>query len=223
MTWLIVDAVDEEEVRMDYTVVLSVWAVSVAAPCVLSWLAGDVVGSARTRRAMTANRLAQAEALAMPQAGLDGGKSLPRLAPHAAQPMRAALVRPEEEMSFEEQAREAERRRERREAFARMPALSDLRAHVEAIRLSESPLRTCHERTRNHDEDTTRFGRILERRRHGGLTHFECSVRAVQSDQLRAAGPAQKGRAEPAARTSPASTECNQPSPVLASPSLTRV
>lgn len=161
---MIVDAFGEEETRMDYTVLLSVWAVSVAAPCVLSWLAGDMVGSARTRRVMTADWLAQAEGVAAPEAGLDGGKSLPCPASAIIPPLLGRVVRPEEEMSFEEQAREAERRRERREAFARMPALSDLRAHTEAIRLSESPLRAGCAEMRTSDEDTIRFGRIAERR-----------------------------------------------------------
>ena len=208
---------------MDYTVILSVWAVSVAAPCVLSWLAGDMVGSARTRHVMTADWLAQAEGVAAPEAGLDGGKSLPCPASVIIPPLRGRVVRPEEEMSFEEQAREAERRRERREAFARMPALSDLRAHAEAIRLSESPLRTCHEQTRSHDEETTRFGRIAERSARRGLTHFESSVRAVQPAQTRALCPAQNGRAEPAARPFRAGIERVQPSLVSASSSFTRV
>lgn len=36
---------------MEYTIAMGVWAVTVAAPCLASWLAGDFNGAARTRRA----------------------------------------------------------------------------------------------------------------------------------------------------------------------------
>ncbi|MEL6485993.1 MAG: hypothetical protein AAFQ13_02465 [Pseudomonadota bacterium] len=207
---------------MDYTVVVSVWAVSVAAPCVLSWLAGDIVGSARTRRVITADWLAQAEAFAVPQAGLDGGVCLPHSGSASLPSIRGLRARPEEEMSFEEQARQAERRRERREAFARMPALSDLRAHAEAIRLSESPLRDRPE------EETTRFGQVSERSNRRGLTHFESSVRAVHPIKTPASRHAHKARGtkpapQPAVRLSRSSGERDQLSLVSASSSLTRM
>lgn len=35
---------------MDYISLLSVWAVAISGPCVISWLAGDLAGSARTRK-----------------------------------------------------------------------------------------------------------------------------------------------------------------------------
>lgn len=37
---------------MEYTIAMGVWAVTIAAPCVASWLAGDFNGAARTRRAL---------------------------------------------------------------------------------------------------------------------------------------------------------------------------
>lgn len=35
---------------MDYTIAMGAWAVTIAAPCIASWLAGDMSGAARTRR-----------------------------------------------------------------------------------------------------------------------------------------------------------------------------
>lgn len=225
---------------MDYTVALSVWAVSVAAPCVISWLAGDMVGSARTRRLIEADWFSKVESFAPPQAGVHGGQSelgeAPGLAgqgicdfrpaaegPGAGDPAAAGaranrqggsalpsawglVVRPEEEMSFEEQAIEAERRRERREAFARMPALSDLRAHADQIRRSESPLRTL-------DEETTRFGQIAGRSAQRGLTHFENSVRELQRANAHAAGDTPKAHCAFRIVTSIANTRPEKPHP----------
>lgn len=35
---------------MDYTTLLGTWAVAISGPCVISWLAGDLAGSSRTRK-----------------------------------------------------------------------------------------------------------------------------------------------------------------------------
>lgn len=35
---------------MEYSSVWAIWAVAIAGPCVISWLAGDIAGSARTRQ-----------------------------------------------------------------------------------------------------------------------------------------------------------------------------
>lgn len=35
---------------MDYTTLLGAWAVAISGPCVISWLAGDLTGAARTRK-----------------------------------------------------------------------------------------------------------------------------------------------------------------------------
>ncbi len=140
---------------MDYTVALGVWAVTVTAPCVVSWLAGDMVGSARTRRLYAeggegltpTSEIESAYGVEEWRLGVSAqsgdratGHDQPLSERRLARRHSARFAVADDALSFEEQAREAERRRLRREAFATMPALAELRAHAETIRRNDSPL-----------------------------------------------------------------------------------
>jgi len=135
---------------MEYTITLGVWAVSVAAPCVISWLAGDMVGSARARRLYQPEgplgrdpvngEPLYAQTFGADDLVVDSWRLGPSPRAHAqsgAKAATAAPVRPafadrrargsllselRDEISFEEQALAAEQRRERREALAAQSA-----------------------------------------------------------------------------------------------------
>ncbi|MEM1195569.1 MAG: hypothetical protein AAGH57_05650 [Pseudomonadota bacterium] len=161
---------------MEYTIALGVWAVSVAAPCVVCWLAGDMVGSARTRRQHEEGlgpRIGETgvdSALLVEEWRLDPSPASAPLGSRRwesfAPPSRGVSG---DEATFEEQAREAERRRLRREAFAAIPALSDLRAHADAIIRRDGAL------VRGEREDTL----LGERKAERALSHYESSVREL--------------------------------------------
>lgn len=114
---------------MEYTTVFVVWAVAVTGPCVISWLAGDMAGASRTRQLFAENG-----------AGTDQTDSASALrveawrVPGVVHPLPP--VEPRDRLdapnvpSFEEQAAEAERRHERRQALAaRAPLMRDGQAH----------------------------------------------------------------------------------------------
>ncbi|MEL6323149.1 MAG: hypothetical protein AAFQ84_02840, partial [Pseudomonadota bacterium] len=176
--------------RMDYTVALGAWAISIAAPCVICWLAGDVTGASRTRRLYAladedvdglsqrnpsaahydsewvpafrhkANRRRRHASSALAGAA-DQAKAGPVAVACDAAAARDAFV--------EEQALDAERRHLQREAFVSMPAVAEVREQAEAIRRSESAFAPTDREAASIDPVTERV-----------LRHYEASVRELQ-------------------------------------------
>lgn len=124
---------------MDYTIALGVWAVTIAGPCVVSWLAGDMAGSARTRRLYEKDQriwdLSDGTSALRVEEWLIAGSVHPLAAQREAPPAGSAAHKP---APFEREVEEAQRRQRRREAFVAMPDLASLRADAEAIRLADN-------------------------------------------------------------------------------------
>ena len=143
---------------MEDTVGLGVWAVTVIAPCIVSWLAGDVAGSARTRRLYD-------DALALDHVKSEGAQAY-RVEPWTLKPSAEPSCfaeRNKYEPTPEEQAIAAEQRRLRRQAYAQTPSLAPLReanGFVIATRDTEA-----------HDELV--------------LQHYRQSVMAMRRENLR--------------------------------------
>ncbi|MEO1731279.1 MAG: hypothetical protein AAFR64_11135 [Pseudomonadota bacterium] len=106
---------------MEDTVGFGVWAVTVIAPCIVSWLAGDVAGSARTRRLYD-------DALALDHAQSESAQAyrVESWALKASAEPAYLADRSEYEPTPEEQAIAAEQRRLRRQAYAKTPSLAPL-------------------------------------------------------------------------------------------------
>jgi len=122
---------------MEHAVAAGVWAITVIAPCVISWLAGDMVGSARTRQLLAEEAKdaeASFDAAFRVQEWCLAGETKP-IERKEFTPI--GTPQPAVQMSFEEQAIEAERRRLRREAFASMPTLNELRDEAEKMRAGD--------------------------------------------------------------------------------------
>lgn len=188
---------------MEYTIALGVWAVCIAAPCVMSWMAGDMVGSARTRRLYAPGsegfdagresdrykdsdylveswRLGPPNSLSKPPStrtsdlSFDAGSTRDTARHQTPSLWREGEARlPDGTLPFEEQAREAERRRLRREGLAATPHLGDFRAHAEAIRQSDHEfLRHNRNAGAQHPEMVPDMDRVLR--------HYENSVHELK-------------------------------------------
>ena len=161
---------------MEQTVSLGVWAMTVIAPCIISWLAGDVAGAARTRRLYNGgidtdpSPSDSALAYQVEQWRLKPSAEMPGGASGEATPALAPQAEPQVEPTFEELAEAAELRRLRREAFAQTPSLTALRERT-ALLASARTTMLCQ------PSDLCAEDQILR--------HYQQSVMALQRENLR--------------------------------------
>lgn len=186
---------------MEYLVALGEWSLMIAAPCTVSWFVGDMMGAARSRQmfAGSAQTEPPAGALVVEQWRLAGASS-PRTAAlrdlpapradhasvldSAGNRARIRDVGDEQRDAplvfgpaapSDDQILEAEQKRRRRETFAEMPPLAELRAHVAAIRQSESVLAQSVWEDQSLIRDREDAGPIAQR----VLRHYTRSIREL--------------------------------------------
>ncbi|MEM7688683.1 MAG: hypothetical protein AAF291_06650 [Pseudomonadota bacterium] len=103
---------------MEYSSVLAVWAVAIAGPCIISWLAGDLIGSARTRNLFTDTGSAGEAHSDSIDWEADAYRVEDWRIPGLVHPLSSKWgedeAEPQRAPTLEEQAQGAERRRERR-------------------------------------------------------------------------------------------------------------
>ena len=114
---------------MDYTMILGA-AASVAGPCVISWLAGDTVGSARTRRRYEA---------AMKETSLNEEARTSAQESNAVDQANASKHL-DEEAYLEDLIHGALLRQQRRAALARAPILAEPAQPVGAVWIVDDAL-----------------------------------------------------------------------------------
>lgn len=107
---------------MENFIALEVWVVLVAAPCIISWILGEMHGAARMRQLV--------EETAQPRVPMT---LPPKIAPQPAPRQQCAGPAASANVNRLEQ----ERSRQRRETFDGMPSLAELQAQTQQIRQSD--------------------------------------------------------------------------------------
>ncbi|MEM7702758.1 MAG: hypothetical protein AAF251_12530 [Pseudomonadota bacterium] len=153
---------------MDYSSVWAIWAVAIAGPCVISWLAGDIAGSARTRQLYGEKYLAT-DADAKERQAYRAGVVEEWRVPGVVHPLAETLERADPATlrapSFTEEAASAERRRLHRAAVAAPSQASGTRSDEQEPDLilrqyarSISDLRTKPRLEADHADDSHPVG-----------------------------------------------------------------
>lgn len=182
---------------MEFSVELGLWAVTVAGPCVVSWMAGDLAGAARMRRVYAAcsagNGIGRDPgALMVEQWRLDdeARRLTARASTDRASDGLDAVAGLHNQTDDDDQHRS-----DRDSVFASMPALCEVRAEAEAIRASETAaLRNAFARQGVPAGNAALQGTVLR--------HYENAIEALSIEQADASLPAPA----PAPAAQPAST-----------------
>ncbi|MGB3469209.1 MAG: hypothetical protein WBA51_00120 [Erythrobacter sp.] len=183
---------------MDSWVEAGTWSLLTAALCTGSWLVGEVVGAARSRRIFAASQPGLAEdmpvgALVVEEWRLAGAPSRaaqarggPSVTPVSTRSAACAPQDRAEALSLEpeDQVIESEHKRRRREMFAQMPPLAELRANADAMRRTQSLLGVASQSV--WDDPSLREGRVnadpIAERVLGHYRQSICELRSVNGE-----------------------------------------